>query len=179
MPQRITRMSEKGRDWMAAWEGGYRLKAYLCPAGVWTISAGVTRYGGNRAGRVQKKDTLASIDEAKALFQRTLKQYEDGVDALTRDDVVQHEFDALVSFVWNLGVRNLERSTLIKWVNVHRTREEIRQQFIKWRYADVDHARPGLEEVEGLRRRREAEALVYAGGPYLDDDEMAVREREA
>jgi lysozyme len=161
-------MSERGRDWLAQLEGGYRLKAYLCPAGVWTISAGVTRYSDASNARVKKGDVLADRDSAVKLFGRSLLKYETGVDGLTRDDLVQHQFDALVSFAFNLGLGALATSTLIKVVNKRGTDPEVRQQLLRWRFADTDPNHAGLEEVEGLRLRREAEALVYARGPYLD-----------
>lgn len=152
-------MSDAGRDWLAGLEGGYRLEAYLCPAGVWTISAGVTRYHSGKTGRVQKGDKFLFVDEAKALFSRVLKTYEAGVDGLTRDDLAQHEFDALVSFAYNVGVQAFANSTLVTLVNTRVGLESIGRQFARWVYAD------GVR-VRGLALRRAAEAMCYATGKY-------------
>jgi lysozyme len=169
----VISVSPEGLDWIAALEGGYRLEAYLCPAGVWTISAGVTRYLAGH--RVKQRDRLIDEAEAKKLFAGALRHYERGVDALTRDDLAQHEFDALVSFAYNVGVEVLARSTLVRRVNARAAVAEIRRQLLRWRYADVDPDRPGLEEVRGLLLRRLAEAEVYAGNGYLTQDDVARR----
>jgi len=158
-------MSERGREWLARLEGGHRLKAYLCPAGVWTIGAGIARYSSAKGARVKPGDTLASREEAEALFARVLKSYESGVDALTRDDLAQYEFDALVSFAYNVGVQALASSTLIRRVNERAEQEEIARQFARWVYADG-------EVLQGLVLRRRAEAYCYAGKGYFAYDEI-------
>lgn len=171
----VVRMSDPGRDWLAALEGGYRLKAYLCPANVWTISAGVTRYPGG--ARVKMGDVIATDDEARRLFAAMLVQYEDGVDALTRDDLTQHEFDALVSFSFNVGIEGYKTSTLARFVNLHVAAAEIERQFLRWKWADTDPHHPGLEESPGLLLRRECEAQVFVSGVYETTGDLLARRK--
>lgn len=156
-------MSAEGVEWLAELEGGYRLEAYLCPAGVWTISAGVTMYQPKR--RVKQGDKLASVDEAKSLFARTLKTYEHAVDALTRDDLKPHEFDALTSFVYNVGPQAAANSTLFRLVNLAASGEAVEAQFKRWIYSNG-------EALRGLVLRRRAEAACFAGDGYLGYDDV-------
>ena len=68
----------------------------------------------------------------------------------------QNEFDALVSFVYNLGSGNFISSTLLKLINANASPVEIAQQFIKWNKCNG-------EPLDGLTRRREAERDLYLG----------------
>jgi lysozyme len=158
-------MSSEGREWLSGLEGGYRLEAYACPAGVPTISAGVTRYHAGKNGRVKLGDKLASFDEARALFARVLKVYEAAVDALTRDDLFQHEFDALTSFAYNVGPKALETSTLVRQVNGRYDPDHVARQFARWVYCDG-------ELLDGLVLRRKAESECYCGNGYLSYDDV-------
>lgn len=169
-------MSDLGRDWLAQLEGGYQLKAYLCPANVWTISAGVTRYPGG--ARVKMGDILATENEGRRLFGAALQSFEDGVDALTRDDLTQQEFDALGSFAFNLGLRACEQSTLFRFVNLRVAGPEIERQFLRWRWADTDAHHPGLEESPGLLLRRECEAQLFVSGIYETTGELLARRKQ-
>ena len=168
----VTTTSALCRAFIVAWEGGYRLQSYLCPAGYWTISAGVTRMPD---GRKVKAGDQVSLAEAKALFETLLGRFEADVDAVTNDDITQAHFDALVSFAWNLGVPNLASSTLLRLVNSMRSPTEIKLQFERWCFADIDPDKPGLEKVPGLLRRRTAEATIYGWGRYEGPDGKPVR----
>lgn len=162
---RILAASEAGRDFIANFEGGYRLQSYICPAGVWTISAGITAYSDNRNDRVKEGDSLPSVGAAKELFARRLKHFEAGVDSLTRDDLKQQEFDALTSFAFNLGVQALATSTLVRRVNNASDQPEtIQLEFERWIFANG-------RRMRGLWRRRHAEALLFNQGLYLGPDD--------
>jgi len=152
-------MSRRGRLWLVELEGGHRLAAYRDIAGVWTIGAGLTRY--SSGVRVKEGDHFASVGQAQRAFDDYLLRFELDVDAMTRDDLLQHEFDALVSFCWNLGPDNLRRSTLLRRVNEKAPAPAIADQFAAWHFAD-GHSVPGLI----TRRLREIE--VYEGGEYRD-----------
>jgi lysozyme len=152
--------SERGRAFIASWEGGHRLSAYKCPAGVWTIGAGLTSYPDGR--RVKRSDRL-TLAEAERLFVVRLARFEADVDSMTRDDVTQEEFDALTSFCWNVGPSALLNSTLLACVNSRDTDRAIRSQFLRWVYA-------GGKRLRGLERRRLAEAGIYTEGVYIGAD---------
>lgn len=93
-------ISENGVELIAKYEG-CRLKAYKCPAGVWTIGYGHT------AG-VKEGDTLPSADAAKELLRKDLEKYAGYVNAAVKSGKItfpltQNKFDALTSFVYNCG----------------------------------------------------------------------------
>lgn len=148
---RITRVSESGRKAIQKHEK-LMLKAYLCPAGVPSIGFGNTYYEDGR--RVKLTDPPITRERAEALFLRTLSYFEKEVDGLTRDDLTQNQFDALVSFAYNVGVDALKRSTLIKKVNARAPYKDIQAQFLRW-------TRANGKIMAGLVARRKAEAELY------------------
>lgn len=123
---------------------------YLCPAGVWTIGAGITRAAGASINPETFHGVL-TLEECMDLFREVLPKYEAIVDALIGDtDVKQHEYDALVSLAWNVGninqpkTRRLARSGLVS------------EGIDLWR----------ANETPGLRRRRNAEIQLAETGQY-------------
>jgi len=139
---------------------GFEAKPYLCPAKVPTIGYGATYYPKDysiialRGKRVTLNDPEISELTASVLLKNMLRVYETGVNSFTRDDINQNQFDALVSFAYNLGVANLKGSTLLKKVNKNPTDKSIRAEFMKWTYADG-------KQLKGLVTRREQEADLY------------------
>ena len=125
---------------------GLRLEAYLCPAGVWTIGYGHTK-------GVKKGQVITQL-EADNLLKEDLSSFEKGVTSLIKSNINQNQFDSLVSFAYNLGLANLKSSTLLKKVNSNSNDRTIVDEFIKWIYA-------GGKPLEGLKRRRQAEAYLY------------------
>ena len=83
-----------------------------------------------------------------------LVSFEKYVDSYCRDDINQNQFDALVSFAYNLGPANLKSSTLLKKVNANPEDETIAAEFMKW-------VKAGGKTLKGLVRRREAESQLY------------------
>lgn len=81
-------------------------------------------------------------------------RFEKDVDSVTVDTVNQNQFNALVSFAYNLGIGNLRASTLLKKVNSNPNDPTIRAEFLKW-----DKAAGRI--LAGLTRRRKAEAEMY------------------
>lgn len=124
---------------------GLRLGAYLCSAGVLTIGYGHT-------GGVKEGD-LITEQKAEQLLQDDLKKFENGVLRLVRVPLTQNQFDALVSFAFNLGVGNLGKSTLLKMLN-DRDYKGAASQFIRWNKA-------AGKELAGLTRRRIAESELF------------------
>jgi GH24 family phage-related lysozyme (muramidase) len=130
---------------------GCKLTAYKCPAGVWTIGIGSTRYADGSA--VKQGQTLANEEAALLLLSKTLTSYEHAVNAI-KVDLTQNEFDALVSLTYNIGAGNLASSTLVKMLKAGNPKSEIAKQFLRWDKA-------GGKPLAGLTRRRNAEAELF------------------
>jgi GH24 family phage-related lysozyme (muramidase) len=130
---------------------GCKLTSYKCPAGVWTIGIGSTRY--SDGSPVKQGQTLASIEAAMLLLSKTLAPYEHAVNAI-KVELTQNEFDALVSLTYNIGAGNLAKSTLVKMLKADDSKAEIAKQFLRWNKANG-------KPLAGLTRRRNAEAELF------------------
>lgn len=132
---------------------GCKLVAYLDSANIPTIGYGTIRYPDGR--RVKMGDTCTQ-EQADAWFRHDLTRFERDVDELTVDAIQQRQFDALVSFAYNVGTGNYRNSTLRKKVNFAPDDPAIRAQFMRWFHA-------GGEAIQGLWNRRHREADFYFG----------------
>ena len=148
---KVTTISKKGKDLIKKYEG-FRAKPYLCPAKVPTIGYGATYYPDGR--KVKLTDSAISECFATNLFEVMLTPYEKAVDSFCRDDISQNQFDALVSFAYNLGVTALKNSTLLKKVNTNPNDKTIKNEFLKWVNA-------GGKKLQGLVNRRTEESDLY------------------
>ena len=148
---KITKVSKKGLDLIKKFEG-LKLKPYLCSAGVPTIGYGNTLYENGK--KVSLKDSVITESRATELLSYSLKNLEQQVDSFCRDDINQNQFDALVSFAFNLGPYNLKSSTLLKKVNKNPKDPTIRDEFMRWTKA-------GGKVLKGLVERRKTEADLY------------------
>lgn len=148
---KITSIGKSGIDLIKHFESFYA-KPYLCPANVPTIGYGATYY--EDGTKVKLTDSPITEQRASQLLLNVLKQYEKSVDTFTRDDINQNQFDALVSFSYNVGINALKTSTLLKLVNTNPNEPLIREQFMRWN-------KGGGRVLKGLTRRREAEANLY------------------
>ena len=141
--------SQAGIDLIKEFEG-FRCDAYLCPAGVWTIGYGHT------AG--VKPGDYVSRERGEEMLREDLRYYEDAVNDLITVPLSQNEFDALVSFTYNLGAGALGESTLRKRLNAGEPKCPVFQQELpKW-------VKAGNETLPGLVRRREAEVELACSG---------------
>jgi lysozyme len=131
---------------------GLRLKAYKCPASVWTIGYGHTSAAG---APIVNPDLVITKDEAEEVLARDMEQYEAGVRKYVKVDLTQGQFDALVDFAYNAGVGALQKSTLLKKVNAEKF-DEVPAEFMKW-------TKGGGKELPGLVRRRRAEVKLWRG----------------
>lgn len=143
------KISEKGINFLIQ-EEGERLKAYKCAAGVWTIGIGHT-------GADVKEGMIITKEKSRELLKSDLSRFEKAVNTYIKVPLEQHQFDALVSLTFNIGVGNFSKSTLVKKINVNASMEEIEFQFKQWKLA---RGKPILLS----RRKREAE--LYKGGKY-------------
>jgi lysozyme len=131
---------------------GLRLTSYLCSAGVATIGYGATYY---QDGSKVKLGQTITRDQADQLLKDHLKQFEGSVlGLLNTTKVNQNQFDALVSFCFNLGAGNLAKSQLLRFVKANPKDPKIAAEFLKWN-------RAGGEVSRGLVRRRKKEAELY------------------
>ena len=124
---------------------GLELKAYKCPAGKWTIGYGHTL-------NVKSTDVI-SRDDAEYFLKQDLKMSEDEINKQGLQ-LNQNQFDALVSFTFNLGVGNFRKSTLLKKLKVNVNDLSIAGEFKKWVNANG-------KKLAGLVRRRAEEAELY------------------
>lgn len=144
------KISEAGLDLIKHFEGCH-LKPYRDPIGLYTIGWGHL-IGDGKSLPIEWFRELTQ-DEADELLKKDLVRFERGVERLCPLNLTQPRFDALVSFAFNLGLGNLQISTLRKKHN----RGDIlgaAQEFVKWNKAGGKHLR-------GLTRRREAEQALY------------------
>lgn len=142
-------VSNKGISLIKQFEG-CKLKAYQDSVGVWTIGYGWTQPVDGR-----KIGPGMVIDQATAerLLKCGLVQYEQGVNQLVKVIITQGQFNALVSFAYNLGLRSLSTSTLLRKLNAG-DKQGAADEFGKWVNA-------GGVRLNGLVKRREAERKLF------------------
>lgn len=138
------RTSRKGIEFIKAHEG-LRLDAYLCPAGVPTIGYGHT-HGVKMGDRITEEQAEKFLIGDLAVAESEVNRY--GLN------INQNQFDALVSFVYNVGAGNFRSSTLLKMVKANPNDPDIAKQFSRWVYG-------GGKVLPGLVRRRNDEAKLY------------------
>lgn len=138
------KIGEKGKKLIKSFES-CKLKAYRCPAGVWTIGYGHTK--GVKEGMV------ISQEDAERFFNEDIREFEGQLNTLQLE-INQNQYDALMSFIYNVGVARLAKSTLLKKVKANSEDKTIRNEFNKWVYT-------GAQKLPGLQRRRAAEADLY------------------
>ena len=148
---KITKTSKNGIAFIKKYEG-FRSKPYKCEAGVATIGYGATYYPNGQ--KVKLTDPAIDEKHASLLLEAMLNPYEKAVDSYCRDDINQNQFDALVSFAYNLGNSALKSSTLLKKANANPNDKTIRNEFLMWRFA-------GGKELKGLINRRKDESDLY------------------
>lgn len=124
---------------------GLRLKAYKCPGGVWTIGYGHT------AG--VKPGMLISKAQAEEYLKADLIAFERYLNGLGLA-LNQNQFDALISFIYNVGTGNFSNSTLLRKVRANPQENSIMDEFLRWVYSKG-------RVLPGLQRRRLAEMKLY------------------
>jgi lysozyme len=130
---------------------GCKLTAYLCPANVATIGYGNTYYEDGKP--VKLGDTITQ-ERANELFNMIAEDFAKRVRTLLRVTLNENQFSALVSFAYNAGVANLNKSTLLRKVNANPLDPTIDAEFLKWNKANG-------QVLAGLTRRRQAESKLY------------------
>lgn len=139
--------SDKGIEFIIKEEGEV-LNAYRCQAGVWTIGVGHT--GG------VTPDMKITKKQSRELLKADLVRFEKAVNETIKHQLLQHQFDALVSFSFNVGTEAFRKSTLAKKINSNAPWNEIRAEFLRWNKAKG-------KVLAGLTSRRKREAKLYYG----------------
>jgi lysozyme len=164
------KISEKGEHLMHFFEG-YRNKPYRCSAAIWTVGWGHAMYADQLALPNVRKEGYTGLirsdyqlkgednrvwskEELVNLFKMDIDNFERGVLRLS-PTLASHQskFDAVVSFAYNAGLGNYQRSTIRMKVN-RGDWEGAAEAFMMWTKA-------GGKEVAGLVKRRKAEVALF------------------
>jgi len=144
------KISQEGIALIKRFEG-CELKAYQDSVGVWTIGYGHTK-------EVKEGDEI-NQEHAEFMLTEEMPEYEGYINNMVKVPLEQNQFDALCSWVYNLGPTNLKDSTMLKVLN-EKKYEEVPQQIKRWNKA-------GGVVLNGLIVRRQAEALLFEGKEWL------------
>ena len=147
---RKMKISKEGIALIKKFEG-LELEAYQDSVGIWTIGYGHTK--GVQEGQKITEET------AESMLMVELEEFESYVEKLVKVPLTQCQFDALVCWTYNLGPTNLSNSTLLTVLNQARF-EDVPKEIRRWNKA-------GGEVLNGLVRRREAEAMLFKGEDWF------------
>ena len=142
--------SQEGIELIKKFEG-CKLAPYVCSGGVLTIGYGHT---GSDVAEGQE----INQECAEQLLKEDLAEFEGYVNKMVEPELTQCQFDALVAWTFNLGPTNLSTSTLLKRLNSDEL-NDVPYQIKRWNKA-------GGKVLDGLVRRREAEALLFKGDAW-------------
>jgi len=142
--------SSRGLSLIKRFEG-FRPLAYKCPAGVWTIGYGHTHRV--RAGQA------CTDEQADLWLVSDVMLSEAAVDEGRVFSLNQNEFDALVSFVFNVGAGAWRQSTMRSLLQAGKPRAEVAKQFLRWNKVKGKDGK--MRPLEGLTRRRIAEQALF------------------
>lgn len=141
---------------------GVRLRPYRCPALLWTVGVGHVIDSNHIKVKLDERkniplppewDRVLSMAEVDAILANDLATFERGVLRLCPQGLTQGRFDALVSFSFNVGLGNLQRST-IRMKHNRGEFEDAAESFMQWTKA-------GGKELPGLVKRRKHERELY------------------
>ena len=130
---------------------GIKLTPYVCPAGLWTVGIGTLI--GNGKTLPPEWNRKFTLEECYALLNKELRSIERGISKYVTVPITQNQFDAIVSFVYNLGLGAFQRSTLRRKIN----RQDFvgaAKEFLRWNKANG-------KPLKGLTRRRLAESTLF------------------
>lgn len=142
----LMKISTKGIELIKKFEG-CRLKAYKDAVGIWTIGWGNTSHA--------KAGMSITQQQAEAFLKEDVAPIEKALNSLNIN-FTQGQFDALISWCFNLGLCNFKSSTMYKYIVERKSDLEITQQMVKWHNA-------GGKPLLGLKKRRCAECNLFLG----------------
>lgn len=150
---------------------GVRTKPYRCPALLWTVGVGHVIDPNHIRVKFEDRKNIAlpdewnrvlSMAEVDRILAEDLATFERGVLRLCPTGLTQGRFDALVSFSFNVGLGNLQRST-IRMKHNRGDFEEAAEAFMQWTKA-------GGKELPGLVKRRKDEKALYSTASQTEDE---------
>ena len=133
-------------------EGGLYLKAYQDSGGVWTIGWGST-YDFDKQRKVLPGDTITQTQAQKWLEMATSQDAND-IKKIVKPYLSKNELNALISFVYNVGINAFRNSTMLKLLNSGADKQTVANEFDRWVYDN------GVK-VQGLINRRIAEKKLF------------------
>jgi lysozyme len=145
------KLSDKGYELIKRFEG-YSDRPYKCPAGISTIGYGNTYYPNGT--KVKITDKQITKEYANEILAHTADEFAEDVLKLVKSKINVNQLNALTSFAYNVGVSNLQKSTLLKLVNINPNDGNIAKEFLKWNKA-------AGKILNGLTNRRIAESALY------------------
>ncbi len=148
------RISPEGMNELASYEG-LSLTPYLDSGGVKTVGIGSTVADIPDIAS-WSWDKALTIEQATDLYKKSLHKYEALVNRAIQAPVSQHQYDALVSFVYNTGSTN---NSVFRRINAGANQSQINQAFMLW-------VNDNGKRVQGLVNRRKAEIFLYTTGVY-------------
>ena len=150
---------------------GVRTRPYRCPALLWTVGVGHVIDPNHIRVKFEDRKNIAlpddwnrvlSMAEVDRILAEDLANFERGVLRLCPTGLTQGRFDALVSFSFNVGLGNLQRST-IRMKHNRGDFEEAAEAFMQWTKA-------GGKELPGLVKRRKDEKALYSTASQTEDE---------
>ena len=145
------KLDAKGYELIKTFEG-LSLKPYLCSAKVPTIGWGATFY--TNGIKVKMSDAPITKEKADEMLKVIADSFALKVSKIVPNNLTQNQFNALVSFAFNLGVQALSNSTLLRLVKINPNDANIAKQFLRWNQA-------GGKVIDGLTKRRIKESALY------------------
>lgn len=145
------KLNSVGYDLIKGFEG-LSLKPYKCSANISTVGYGNTYY--ENGVKVQMSDPSITKQRAEELLKHSADRYASKVANLLKKPVTQNQFNALVSFCFNIGSGALASSTLLKLVNINPNDAMIAKEFLRWNKVNKI-------PVQGLTNRRIKESALY------------------
>lgn len=143
-------ITDKTKNFIWQWED-FKTHAYWDATGkVWTCGIGHTK--------AVTKDTVCTKEQAKKWLEQDCKPIAKFLNSLDLN-ITQTQFDALMSFAFNVGLGNLKKSTLLVKVKHSAPTNIVMNEFYKWK-------KSGGNVLAGLVLRREGEAMLYESGKY-------------
>jgi lysozyme len=142
-------VNQAGLDLIKKWEG-CKLKAYRCPAGVWTVGYGLT----SAAGFIQVgPDTVLTQEEADWYLEQAVNKYADGIRDIFTAPINDNQFAAFVSLAYNVGIRGVRNSSAVRHFNAGDL-DKVPASIRAWNKA-------GGKVVKGLVNRRDDEVRLF------------------
>lgn len=146
---------KQGLDLIKHYEG-CKLNAYLCPSGIPTIGYGHT-------SNIKMTDVITQ-EQAESLLKQDLLPREKDLNGHFPNGLDQNKFDALISFIYNLGGGAFDVSLLLKLIKNNAENDLIYAEFLKWDKARVNGI---LKSLHGLTKRRKSEAELFCNNKLI------------